>query len=481
MNYGMIIYILGYLLKFEAVFLVLPSVTGLIYREKEGYAFAAVALLACAAGWAMARRRPEAKRFYARDGSVTVVFGWIVLSMFGALPFVLCGDIPFYVDALFETISGFTTTGASILNDVEALSHASLMWRSFTHWVGGMGVFVFILSLMPMLSGSTMQLMKAESPGPSVDKFVPKVKDTAKLLYSMYVVITVTQIVSLLLAGMPLFDTLTLTFGTVGTGGFGVRNDSLASYTALQQSIITFFMIISGINYSAYYFIICRRFRDALHMEEVRWYLGMILVSAGVITLNIRHLYAGFGETLRHALFQVGSIVTTTGFSSTDFNTWPELSKTILILLMIVGACAGSTAGGFKVSRLLILLKSIKKEISVMVHPREIKKIRMDGRVVKPEVLESAHVYLIIYWVFFLLSVLVISVDNFDFTTNFTAVAATFNNIGPGLAGVGPMSNFNGYSVFSKFVLMIGMLVGRLELYPLLILLFMPHKWKRKK
>lgn len=479
MNYAMIVYILGQLLRCEAVFLLLPAVTGLIYREKEGWAFFAVALLAVLIGTIMARRRPRSSQIYTRDGSVTVALGWIVLSMFGALPFVLCGDIPFYVDALFETISGFTTTGASILNNVEALSHASLIWRSFTHWVGGMGVFVFILSLMPMLSGSTMQLMKAESPGPSVDKFVPKVKDTAKLLYSIYVVITLTQVVTLLLAKTPLFDTLTLTFGTVGTGGFGIKNDSLASYTALQQNIITFFMIISGINYSAYFFIISRRFRDALHMEEVRWYLGIIFVSVAVIVVNIWPMYSGFGETLRHALFQVGSIVTTTGFSSTDFNMWPELSKTILILLMIIGACAGSTAGGFKVSRLLILLKSIKKELSCMIHPREIKKIRMDGHVVKPEVLQSAHVYLVIYWVFFLLAVLLISVDNFDFTTNFTAVAATFNNIGPGLGGVGPVSNFAGYSVFSKFILMIAMLIGRLELYPIMIM-FMPSTWKRK-
>lgn len=479
MNYEMITYILGQLLRFESLFLLLPSIAGLIYRETEGYAFFAVAVLTFVIGTVMTLRQPKSKHLYTRDGSVTVALGWIVLSIFGALPFVLCGDIPFYVDALFETISGFTTTGSSILKDVEALSHASLIWRSFTHWVGGMGVFVFILSLMPMLSGSTMQLMKAESPGPSVDKFVPKVKDTAKLLYSIYLVITLAQIVTLLLAGMPLFDTLTLTFGTVGTGGFGIKNDSLASYSALQQNIITFFMIISGINYSAYFLIISHKFRDALHMEEVRWYLGIILVSVAVITLNTLHLYSGFGETLRHAALQVGSIVTTTGFSSTDFNLWPELSKTILVLLMIIGACAGSTAGGFKISRLLILLKSAKKELSGMLHPHEVKKIRMDGHVVEPEVLRSAHVYLIIYWTFFLLAILLISIDNFDFTTNFTAVAATFNNIGPGLGAVGPVSNFSCYSVFSKFVLMIGMLIGRLELYPIIILM-MPSTWKRK-
>lgn len=479
MNYSMIIYILGHLLRYEGLFMLLPTATGWVYLEKEAYAFFGVALLTFFIGNIMTWRQPKSKKFYTRDGFVTVALGWIVLSIFGALPFVFCGDIPSYIDALFETISGFTTTGASILNNVEALSHASLMWRSFTHWVGGMGVFVFILSLLPMIGGSTMQLMKAESPGPSVDKFVPKVKDTAKILYSIYIVITAIQIAALLLAGMPLFDTLTLTFGTVGTGGFGIKNDSLASYTALQQYIITFFMIISGINYSAYFYIISKRFKDAFHMEEIRWYLGIILVSVVIITLNTAHMYSGISETLRHAFFQVGSIVTTTGYSSTDFNLWPELSKTILILLMIIGACAGSTAGGFKVSRMLILLKSIKKELSIMIHPREVKKIRMDGHVIKPEVIQTAHVYLIIYCVFFLLSILLISVDNFDFATNFTAVAATFNNIGPGLAGVGPMSNFDCYSIFSKFVLMVGMLVGRLELYPIMLLL-LPATWKRK-
>lgn len=479
MNYPMIIYILGHLLRYEGIFMLLPTITGFIYGEQSAYSFLGVGVITFFIGLILSCKPPKAKHLYTKDGSVTVALGWIVLTIFGALPFTLCGDIPFYVDALFETISGFTTTGASILSDVEALTHASIMWRSFTHWVGGMGVFVFILSLLPMIGGSTMQLMKAESPGPSVDKFVPRVKDTAKLLYGIYLVITLIQVICLLFSKMPLFDTLTLTFGTVGTGGFGTKNDSLGSYTALQQNIITFFMIISGINYSFYFLIISKKFKDALHLEEVRWYLGLIFGSVLIITLNTMHLYSGIGETLRHAFFQVGSIITTTGYSSVDFNLWPELSKTIIIMLMIIGACAGSTAGGFKVSRMLILLKSAKRELSMMIHPREIKKIRMDGHVIKPEILQTAHVYLIIYCALFLLSILLISVDNFDFTTNFTAVAATFNNIGPGLAGVGPMSNFGIYSTFSKIVLMIGMLIGRLELYPIMLLL-LPATWKRK-
>lgn len=479
MNYSMIIFILGHLLRYEAVFLLLPTVTGFIYKEKEAVAYLCVAMLVFLLGTILSCKNTKNKQLFTKDGAVTVSLGWIVLTIFGALPFTLCGDIPFYVDALFETISGFTTTGASVVPDVEALSHCSLMWRSFTHWVGGMGVFVFILSLLPMIGGSTMQLMKAESPGPSVDKFVPRVKDTAKLLYSIYVVITMIQITVLLLAKMPLFDTLTLTFGTVGTGGFGVKNDSLGSYTSLQQNIITFFMIVSGINYSFYFLIISKKLKDAFHLEEVRCYLGLIFGAVLLITWNILHLYDSIGTALKHAFFQVASIMTTTGFSSTDFNLWPEFSKTILVMLMIIGACAGSTAGGFKVSRMMILLKSVQAELSRMIHPREVKKIRIDGHVVKPEVLRTAHVYLMLYWTVFLVSILLISVDNFDFTTNFTAVAATFNNIGPGLAGVGPMSNFNSYSIFSKFILMIGMLIGRLELYPI-ILLLVPATWKRK-
>lgn len=479
MNYSMIIFILGHLLKYEGLLMLLPIITGFIYGEKQVYAYIGIAVFSYLVGKLISLKEPKNKQLYTRDGSVTVALGWVVLSIFGALPFTLSGDIPFYVDALFETISGFTTTGASVLSNVEALSHTSIMWRSFTHWVGGMGVFVFILSLLPVISGSTMQLMKAESPGPSVDKFVPKVKNTAQILYGMYIVITVIQVVILLFAKMPLFDTLALTFGTVGTGGFGIKNDSLGSYTSLQQNIITFFMIISGINYSFYFLLISKRFKEAFHLEEVRWYLGIIFVSVAAITLNIMHLYGSIGESVKHAFFQVGSIITTTGYSSTDFDLWPEFSKTILIILMIIGACAGSTAGGFKVSRMLMLLKSAKAELSIMIHPREIKKIRIDGHVISPDVLRTSQVYLVIYWAFFLGAVLLISIDNFDFATNFTAVAATFNNIGPGLAGVGPMSNFGGYSVFSKFVLMLGMLIGRLELYPIMLLL-LPATWKRK-
>lgn len=480
MNYSMIIYILGHLLKFEAIFLLLPMLAGFAYNEIDASIYMVLAFIAFVAGTLLTLKQPKNKQLFTKEGFVTVALGWIVLSMYGALPFVLTGDIPSYVDALFETISGFTTTGASILSDVEALSYTNLFWRSFTHWIGGMGVFVFILAILPMIGGSTMYLMKAESPGPSVDKFVPRVKDTAKILYTLYIGITLLQIVCLLLAGMPLFDTLTHTFGTVGTGGFGIKNSSIGGYTSLQQNIITFFMIASGVNYSAYFYIISKNFKDAFKMEEVRWYFGIILASVIIITLNTWHLYTGFGETVKHSFFQVASIITTTGYSTTDFDLWPELSKTILVLLMVIGACAGSTGGGFKVSRILILMKTIKKELSLMLHPREIKKIRMDGQVVNDDIIRSANVFTIIYFFLLFASILLISIDNFDFTTNFTAVAATLNNIGPGLAKVGPTCNFSSYSIFSKFILMFNMLAGRLELFPL-ILLIMPNTWKHNK
>ena len=480
MNYSMIIYILGHLLRFEAVFMVLPTIVGFLYKESDAYIYLGLVLSAYLLGTLLTFKQPDNRQLHTKDGFVTVALGWIILSMFGALPFVFTGDIPSYVDALFETISGFTTTGASILADVEALSYSNLFWRSFTHWIGGMGVFVFILAILPMIGGSTMHLMKAESPGPSVDKFVPKVKDTAKILYTLYIGITILQIICLLLAKMPLFDTLTHTFGTVGTGGFGIKNSSIGGYTSLQQNIITFFMIASGINYSAYFFIISGNLKDAFQMEEVRWYLGIILAAVAVITVNTLPFYSGFFETLKHAFFQVSSIITTTGYSTVNFDLWPELSKTVLVLLMIIGACAGSTGGGFKVSRILILTKTIKKELSIMMHPREIKKIRLDGHVVKENVIRSANVFTIIYFVLFFVSVLLVSIDNLDFTTNFTAVAATLNNIGPGLEAVGPTCNFSCYSTFSKIILMFNMLAGRLELFPL-ILLIMPGIWKRHK
>ena len=479
MNYSIVLYILGCVLKFESAFLVLPALVGLIYREHASVSYLAVAVLCLILGVLLTHKKPRSTNLYTREGFVAVALSWIIMSIFGAIPFVLTGDIPFYVDALFETISGFTTTGSSILTDVESISKASLFWRSFSHWIGGMGVFVFIMAILPMMGGSTMNLMKAESPGPSVSKLVPHVKDTAKILYGIYIAITICEATILRALGMPLFDSLTTTFGTVGTGGFGIRNDSIAGYSPAIQITITVFMILSGINYTAYFYILTGKIKELFKIEEVRWYLAIIFGSVAVITCNVRSLYPTFSETLRHAFFQVGSIITTTGYATTDFDLWPALSKTLLVTLMFIGACAGSTSGGIKVSRILILLKTIRKELSLIIHPRQVKKIRMDGHPVDHETLRSANVFLVVYFVLLLTSMLLISVDEFDFSTNFTSVVTVLNNIGPGLNLVGPTQNFSIFSPFSKFVLMFDMLAGRLELFPMMILL-MPSTWKRK-
>lgn len=479
MNYSIVLYILGCVLKFESAFLVLPALVGLIYREHASVSYLAVAVLCLILGVLLTHKKPRSTNLYTREGFVAVALSWIIMSIFGAIPFVLTGDIPFYVDALFETISGFTTTGSSILTDVESISKASLFWRSFSHWIGGMGVFVFIMAILPMMGGSTMNLMKAESPGPSVSKLVPHVKDTAKILYGIYIAITICEATILRALGMPLFDSLTTTFGTVGTGGFGIRNDSIAGYSPAIQITITVFMILSGINYTAYFYILTGKIKELFKIEEVRWYLAIIFGSVAVITWNVRSLYPTFSETLRHAFFQVGSIFTTTGYATTDFDLWPALSKTLLVTLMFIGACAGSTSGGIKVSRILILLKTIRKELSLIIHPRQVKKIRMDGHPVDHETLRSANVFLVVYFVLLLTSMLLISVDEFDFSTNFTSVVTVLNNIGPGLNLVGPTQNFSIFSPFSKFVLMFDMLAGRLELFPMMILL-MPSTWKRK-
>ncbi len=479
MNQKLIFYIIGWILRFESFFLLLPALVGFLYKEyKQATTYLLVSLLCLVLGYIGTFTGKHRPTLYTREGFVSVSLGWIVMSIFGALPFFFTGEIPSFTDALFETVSGFTTTGASILSDVEALSHASLFWRSFTHWIGGMGVFVFILSILPMMGGTTMNLMKAESPGPSVGKLVPRVRDTAKILYKIYIFMTVLMIIILLLCGATLFDSLTLTFGTVGTGGFGIKNDSIAGYTPIVQRVITLFMILSGVNYISYFCLLRKQFKEAFSIEEVRVYLLIILASVGVISYNIYPIYKNLEETIRHSFFQVGSIITTTGFATTDFNQWPQLSKTILVILMFVGACAGSTGGGIKVSRITILFKTIGKELSMLIHPQMVKKIKADGHSVSHEVIRSTNVFMATYFIILCLSVLFISIDNYDFTTSFTAVVATLNNIGPGLELVGPTGNFSLFSNFSKIVLIFDMLVGRLEIFPMLIL-FHPSCWKK--
>ncbi len=478
MNYSIVRYIAGWVLKFEAGFLCLPALVGILYQEDDFIYYLLTAALCLIVGILLTIKKPKSRSLYTREGFFIVATSWLIISLFGAIPFVLTGDIPSYIDALFETISGFTTTGSSILTNVEALSYTNLFWRSFTHWIGGMGVFVFIMAIVPLIGGSTMTLMKAESTGPSVDKLVPRIKDTAKILYSIYIVMTLVLIGLLFICGMPLFDSFVTSFGTIGTGGFGIKVDSMASYSPLLQNIVTVFMILSGINYSMYFLIIRRKFKQAFAIEEVWWYLGFIFLSVALIFGNTLSLYPSMSDGLRHSFFQVGSIITSTGFASCDFNLWPALSKNCLMILMFVGACSGSTGGGIKVSRIIILLKTIKKEISYIAHPKEIKKIHLNGHSVSHEVLRSVNVFMVVYFVLLLASAFLISVDNLDFTTNFTAALTSLSNMGPGFELVGPMGSFSVFSPFSKLVLMFNMLAGRLELFPILVLIT-PACWRK--
>lgn len=479
MNYAMIRYIIGWILNFEAAFMSPSFVVGLIYREKSAWAIFATMLLCLVIGVPMVLlKRPKQAVFYAKDGFVSVGLSWVVLSVMGALPFVISGSIPHPVDALFETVSGFTTTGSSILSDVEALPKCMLFWRSFTHWVGGMGVLVFMLTILPMSGGYHMNLMRAESPGPSVERFVPTVKSTAKILYGIYICLSLLELLLLLVGKMPMFDALTLTFGTAGTGGFGIKNDSIGSYTTYQQTVITIFMILFGVNFNVYFLFLLKKIRQGLKNEELRAYLGIILGAILLITVNIAGKFGNPFLAFHHAAFQVGSIITTTGYSTVDFDTWPTFSKTVLVLLMLIGASAGSTGGGIKVSRIVILAKSVKKELKQYLHPHSISKIKMDGKPVEHEVVRSINVFLIAYLLIYAVSMLIVSLDNFDFTTTFTSVAATINNIGPGLDLVGPAANFGILSVPSKLVLIFDMLAGRLEIFPLL-LLFVPDTWRK--
>ncbi len=479
MNYSMIIYLLGWILNFEAIFLVIPAITAIIYGEAEIFSFLITIVICLLIGLsATLIRKPKKKTIYAREGFVIVALSWIVLSIFGSLPFVISGSIPSFINALFETVSGFTTTGATILSDVEALPKSILLWRSFTHWIGGMGVLVFIMAFLPLSGAQNMNLMKAESPGPSVSKLVPKIKTTALILYSMYFGLTVLQFLLLIAGGTPVFDSINITFATAGTGGFGIKNDSLASYSNYVQIVTTVFMILFGVNFNIYFLLIIRKFRDALKNTEVRAYFSIIAVAVLIITLNIGGTFESLGEAIKHITFTVASVITTTGFMTVDFNLWPELSRTILVLIMFIGGCAGGTSGGIKVSRFIILFKSMAKEIRLLIHPNHIRKLEIDGHKIEHNVIRSTNVYMVCYLMIFVISVLIISFDNHGLVTNFTAVTAAINNIGPGLDMVGPTQNFGFFSDTSKLILIFDMLAGRLELFPVL-LLFSPVTWKK--
>lgn len=480
MNKRMIFHILGMLLILEAALLLLPALVALIYGEQAGWYYLFTAAGAALVGLALRTAcRPSRKTIYARDGLITVALGWIVISLAGALPFRLCGDIPSYLDAVFEMVSGFTTTGSSILPNVELLNRCSLFWRSFSHWIGGMGILVFMLAIVNMEGGQGIHLLRAESPGPTVSKMVPRMVDSSKILYSIYFGLTLVQILFYLLGGMPLFDTLCNAFATAGTGGFAIRADSFAGYGYYHQTVTTVFMALFGVNFSIYFFLLRRKFDLVWKNTELRWYVVIILSSVALITLNILPLYPRAYDALHHAAFSVSSIITTTGFGTENFDLWPEFPRVILVFLMLIGACAGSTGGGLKISRLVILVKMVQREVRLLLHPRTVKVMTIDGKAVSNDTVRDVSAYFLTYVFLIMASILLVSLDGFDASTTVTAVLATFNNIGPGLGLVGPAGNFAVFSPLAKVVLTLDMLLGRLELYPMLILM-LPTTWTKR-
>ncbi len=481
MNYRMIRNILGWILLFEAGFMLVPAITAVVYAEWRELAHFLVAMLLCATvGLLCTLRKPENTTLYARDGFVTVALSWIVLSLFGAIPFFTTGCIPNYIDALFEMVSGFTTTGSSVIAAVEEMPYCINMWRCFSHWVGGMGVLVFVMAFVSLSGGQNMHIMKAESPGPSVGKLVPRVRTTALILYTIYLFMTLIMFVILLYGDMSTYEALCTAFGTAGTGGFGIRNDSMASFSPFSQIVVTVFMLLFSLNFSCYYLILIGRLRDAFNVE-LRRFLYIVAAVIGLITWNVwrsTDLFGSVGETLRHAAFTVASIISTTGYATENFDIWPTLSRTLIVAIMFIGACAGSTGGGFKVSRLYIVVRGAINELGNLIHPHRVKKVMMDKSPVESNVVRIANVYLVWYVLLFSLSVLLVTFDGHDLVTNFTAVATTLNNVGPGLSKVGPTGNFALFSAPAKLVLILDMLIGRLELFPMLAL-FTPATWKK--
>ena len=470
MNLRMIGFVLGRILLTEAGLLVLPLVTALLYGESLLPWLVTMGLLVLWGGL-LSRRRPERTALYARDGFAAVALAWILMSAFGALPFVLSGDIPHYVDAFFETVSGFTTTGASILTDVEILSRSGLLWRSFTHWVGGMGVLVFVMAILPMSDGHTMHILRAEMPGPTAGKLVSRMSDTAKILYGIYFAMTAVMILLLLLGGMNLFDACVHAFGTAGTGGFSSRALSIGAYESTYLDIVTGVgMLAFGVNFNLYFFLLAGRFRDVLKSEELWAYLGIVGFSTVTIAANILHIYGSVGTSLRHAFFQVSSIITTTGYATVNFDQWPGYAKTVLVLLMFIGGCAGSTGGGLKVTRIVTMAKAAFADMRKMLHPNAVIRVRMEGRALPEKQVRGVQAYFSLYMLLFGISWLLLSLEGFDLLSTFTALASCINNIGPGLGMVGPMGSFAAFSPASKLLLSFDMLAGRLEIFPMLLL-----------
>ena len=473
-------YILCRMLGVEAALLLVPVLVAVIYQEKCGIVFLIPIVILCLLFWVVGRKRPEHGQIYGKEGMVIVALAWILWSLFGAMPFTLSGYIPSYVDAFFETVSGFTTTGSSIIPDVEVLPHCLLFWRSFTHWIGGMGVLVFVLVVTSLDRKNSMHLMRAEVPGPEKDKLVPKAMSTARILYGMYLTLTVIEMVFLVIGGMNLFDSMIFSFGSAGTGGFSNYADSVAHFnSAYIDGVITVFCALFGVNFALFYFMILGDFKSILKNEELRTYILLIAGATAAIMLNIHSLYPTIGKSFRYAIFQVVTVITTTGYSTADFAQWPMFSKAVLMMLTVIGACASSTGGGIKVSRLLVGMKCVKREIVQLAHPKSVGIIRIGGKKVSSDVLRTIYIYFIAYVGILIGSVLLVSLDNFDFETTFSAVLTTLGNVGPGMAKVGPMGNFAEFSPFSKLILCFDMLAGRLEIFPFLVLFTAPA-WRRK-
>ncbi|SDA47629.1 trk system potassium uptake protein TrkH [Butyrivibrio sp. INlla18] len=481
MNYSMVRYILFRIIRVMGCLLMLPFLVALVYKEYDSAeSFFLLIVVTLIIGIVGSHLKPKSKVIYAKEGFTITALAWILMSLLGAVPFVMTGTIPNYIDALFETISGFTTTGGSILTSMDGIEKSVQFWRTFTHWIGGMGVLVFLLAVVPMADGYSMHLMRAESPGPVVGKIVPKVKDTAKILYLIYLGITLAEIICLFISGLPIYDAVTISFSTVGTGGFAVNNAGIGGYSTISQAIIIVFMALCGVNFTVYYFLLNRKPKEAFAIDEVKYYFGVMLIAAAVISLNIYRagVLDSAGLSFHHALFAVTSVMTTTGFGTLDFDKWPMLSKMILCILSLVGACAGSTGGGFKFSRAIIIIRNARNELNYLVHPKAVKRVYMDGHTVEGTTVKSVSAYLGLYVVTFIASTLVVALDNFDFQTTVTSVAATLNNIGPGLGMVGPMGNYSEFSYLSKIVLMFDMLAGRLELLPIYIMI-KPKTWSK--
>lgn len=482
MNRRMIINAVGLVLRVEAALLLLPAVVGVIYGERQTWlAFLLSAAISLVLGMLPKLFiKPRNHVIYAKEGFIIVAFTWIMLSLVGAVPLVLSGAVTSYVDAFFEIVSGFTTTGASVIPDVEALTHGVLFWRSFTHWVGGMGIIVFVMAILPNVSERPIHILRAEMPGPTVGKLVPRIKDTALILYIIYIAMTLLETLLLLFGDMSFFESLLHAFGTAGTGGFGLKRDSIASYSPYIQWVITAFMILFGINFNLYYLMLLRKFKAAFSSSELWYFFGIVLSATALIAWNIRHLFGGIEETVRTAAFQVASVISTTGYATADFNLWPNLSKNILFILMFIGGCAGSTAGGIKVSRIVLLFKLISNEVKRMLHPRSVSSLRFEGKTVDGHTRKGVSNYFLIYFVCLLAIFLALSFEPFDFETNFTAAVTCFNNVGPGFGAVGPTGGFGDYSAFAKVVLSFAMLLGRLEIFPIIIALA-PVSWARNK